>query len=85
MVNLDIANALGQNLANSESYNLTLFWDCSKRPKSVLSGNLPKNGYVWATQWPTSSELKIKFDPSSWCESFKIIKNHGPNNPPPGV
>ena len=42
-----------------------------------------KNGYVWPTQWPTSSELKIKFDPSlnrSWYEFFKIIKNHGPKN-----
>jgi hypothetical protein len=31
-------------------------------------------------------QLKIKFDPSldgSWCEFFKIIKNHGPKNPPP--
>ena len=48
---------------------------------------MSKNGYVWATQWPTSSELKIKFDPSldrSWCEFFKIIKNHGPKNPPLG-
>ena len=36
----------------------------------------------------TSSELKIKFDPSldrSLCEFFKIIKNHGPKNPPQGV
>jgi hypothetical protein len=54
----------------------------------MISGNLSKNGYVWATQWPTSSELKIKFDSSlgrSWCEFFKIIKNHGPKNPPAGV
>ena len=39
------------------------------------------------TQWPTSYELKIKFDPSlgrSWSELFKIIKGHGPKNPPPG-
>jgi hypothetical protein len=51
-----------------------------------------KNGYVWATQWTTFSELKIKFDPSldrSWPEFFKIIKNHspknhGPKNEPPG-
>ena len=38
---------------------------------------MSKNGYVWATQWPTSSELKIKFDPSfdrSWPEFFKIKK-----------
>ena len=53
---------------------LVLFeYHASKRPK--------------AAQWPTSSELKIKFDPSldrSWCEFFKIIKNHGPKNPPPG-
>ena len=45
------------------------------------------NTALTATQWPTSSELKIKFDPSldrSWCEFFKIIKNHGPKNPPPG-
>ena len=50
-------------------------------------GNLSKNGCVWAAQWPTSSELKIKFDPSldrSWCEFFKIVKDHGPKNPPPG-
>ena len=54
---------------------------------SVISGNLSKNGCVWAAQWPTSSELKIKFDPSldrSWYEFFKIIKNHGPKNPPTG-
>ena len=39
---------------------------------------------VWATQWRTSSE---KFEPSldrSWCEFFKIIKNHGPKHPSPG-
>ena len=39
------------------------------------------NGHIWATQWPTSSGLKIKFDPSierSWCEHFKIIKGHVP-------
>ena len=31
---------------------------------------------TWATQWPTSTELKIKFDPSlnrSWSEFFEII------------
>ena len=32
-------------------------------PKSIISGNLPKNGYVWATQWPTSSELKKNLTP----------------------
>jgi hypothetical protein len=44
---------------------------------------LSKNGHVWATQWPTSSELKIKFEPlldRSWCDFFKIIKDHGPKN-----
>ena len=49
----------------------------SKRPKSVISGNLSKNGCVWATQWPTPSELKIKFDPllnRSWCEFFRLWK-----------
>jgi hypothetical protein len=59
----------------------------SKRSKSVILGNFSKNCYVWATQWPTSSELKIKFDPSldrSWPEFLKIIKNHGPKNPTPG-
>ena len=52
-----------------------------------MTCNLSKNGCVWTAQWPTSSELKIKFDPSldrSWCESFKIIKDRGPKNPPPG-
>ena len=42
---------------------------------------------VWASQWPTSSELKIKLDLSlerSWCEYFKIMKGHGPKNPPLG-
>ena len=34
-----IINALGQNLADSESYQ---FLDCYKRPKSVISGNLSK-------------------------------------------
>ena len=41
------------------------------------------NTALTATQWPTSSELKIKFDPSldrSWCQFFKIIKDHGPKN-----
>ena len=87
MFNFYIINALGQNLANSESCNHALFSDSWKGPKSVISGNLSKNTHVWATQWPTSSELKIKFDPSldrSWCEFFKIIKNLGPKNPPTG-
>ena len=56
-------------------------------PKSVISDNLSKYACVWAAQWPTSSELKIKFDTSldrSWPEFFKIIKNHGPKKPPPG-
>ena len=44
--------------------NFALFWDCCRRPKSVISGNLSKNTHVWATQWTTSSELKVKFDPS---------------------
>ena len=60
----------------------------SERPKSVISGNLWKNGYVWASQWPISCELKKKFDPSldrSWSEFFKIIKNHGPKNPTRGL
>ena len=26
--------------------NLALFWDCCKEPKSVISGNLSKNGHV---------------------------------------
>ena len=63
------------------------FWDCCNGPKSVISGNFLKNGYVWATQCPTSSELKIKFEPSldrSWCEFFKIVKDHGPKNQPMG-
>ena len=67
--------------------NFALFWDCCKRPKSIISGNLSKNCCVWAAQWPTSSELKTKFDPSldrSWCEFFKIMKDHGLKNPPPG-
>jgi hypothetical protein len=45
---------------------------------------LSKNAYVWATQLPSSNELKIKFDPSldrSWPELFLIIKNHGSKNP----
>ena len=68
--------------------NLGLFWDCCKGPKSVISGNLSKNGYVWGSQWPTLSELKIKVDPSldrPWCEFFKIIKSHDPKNPTQGV
>ena len=57
MVNFHIVSALGQN--------------CCKRPKSVILGNLSKNGSVCVTQLPTSIELKIKFDPSldrSFCE-----------------
>ena len=78
MVNFYIVNALGQNLANSESRPIL------RLAKSVISGKFKKNSYVWATQWPTSSELKIKFDPSldrSWCEFFKIIKDYGPKFP----
>ena len=66
---------------------MALFWDSGKRPKSVFSGNLPNNGFVWATQWSTSSEHKTKLDPSldrAWCEFFKIIKKYGPKNPHPG-
>ena len=53
----------------------------------TVSGNLSKNGCVWAAQWLTSSELKIKFDPPfdrSWCEFFKVIKDHDPKSPSPG-
>ena len=81
MVNFYIVNALGQN----QIQILALFWDCCKMPKSVISCNLSKNGFVWAAQSPTFSELKIKFDPlldRSWCQFFKIIKDHGPKNPP---
>ena len=42
---------------------------------------------MFEQQRPTSSVLKIKFEPSldrSWCEFFKIIKNHVPKNPTPG-
>jgi hypothetical protein len=39
MANFYIVNALGQNLANSESCPIL-------RLKSVISGNLSKNGYV---------------------------------------
>ena len=58
--------------------NHALFSDSCKGPKPVISDNLSKNN---STQWPTSSGLKIKFDPSldrSLCEFFKTIKNHGP-------
>ena len=40
--------------------------DYCKRPKSVISGNLSKNGYVWATQGTTSSDLKTKVWLLSW-------------------
>ena len=67
---------LGQNLAHSESCPiLRLLLEA----KICNSYNLSKNGYVWATQWPTSNELKIKSDPSidrSWCEFLKILKYH---------
>ena len=66
-------------LAKNKIYILTraelLLEIPSKKPKSVISGNLSKSGYVWATQWPTFSELKIKFDPSldrSWLEFFRL-------------
>ena len=75
MFNFYIINALGQNIANQ---NHALFSDSCKGPKSVISSNLSKNANVSATQWPTSSGLKIKFDPSlnrSWYELLKIIKN----------
>ena len=48
--------------------------------KSIISGTLSKNDYVWVT----SSDLKIKFDPTlyrSWCEFLRLQKNHGPKNP----
>ena len=81
MVNFYIGNALDQNLAKSESCN------CCKRSKHVISDNLLKNGYVWETQWTTSSELKTKFDPSldrSKTEFFKIKKKSWSKNPPLG-
>ena len=59
-------------ILDAKVYHLTLF---------------EQNSCVLTAQWPTSSELKTKFDPSldrSWCESFKIIKIHGPKNPPLG-
>ena len=75
-----ITNALGQNLANSES---CLF--LKKRPKSVIC---QKNDNVWATQqWPTSSELKYKFYPSLERPSDKLFMTiicHGQKNPPKG-
>ena len=77
MINFYIINAL--------SKFRTLHY-CCKRPKSVISDNLLKTVYVWATKWPTSSELK-KFDPSldrSWRNFFKIIGGHSPKNLPPG-
>ena len=76
MVNFYIVIALGQNLANSKSCR-------RKRPKSVISGNLSKNG-----KWPTSGQLKIYFDPSlnrSWCEIFKMIKKSWSKQSTPGV
>ena len=74
MVNFYIVRALGKTW---QFRNFALFWDCSKRPKSLISGNLSKNGYVWTTQWPTSSKLKIKFDPSlerPWLKFFRLEK-----------
>ena len=73
MVNFYIVNALGQNLANSES--CPILW--LLEGKSVISGNVSKNDYVCTTQWPTSSILIIKFDPSldsPQPEFFKVIK-----------
>ena len=64
--------------------NLALFWDWCKSPKSVISGDLSKNCYVWATQWPTSCKLKIKFDPSLEFIIIMMIKNYGPKNPHAG-
>ena len=79
MVNFYIVNTLGQILATSESCN------CCKRSKFVISGDLSKNGYVWATLWPTFIELKIKFDPSSWPEFFRNEKSWSKNIHPRGV
>ena len=75
---------LGQNFANSESCPILRLL---QEAKICYLSNLSKNGHVWATQWPTSGELKIKFDPSldrPRCESFKMIKIMVQKNPPPG-
>ena len=65
--------------------NHALFSDSCKGPKPVISDNLSKNN---STQWPTSSGLKIKFDPSldrSRCDILKIIKNMVQKIQPLGV
>ena len=61
MVNFYIVNTLGQNLAISESCPiLRLLYEA----KICHFWEFVNNCYVWATQWPASSELKIKFNPS---------------------
>ena len=78
MVNFYIVNVLGQNLANPESCPILYSENVVRGSgKSVISGNLSRDGYVWATQWPTSIEIKIKFVlllDRSWCKFLKIIK-----------
>ena len=91
-------SAISYNLSKN-SYVWATQWPTSSEPKIKFDPSLdrtllkiiencgPKNHYVWAAQWPTFSEVKIKFDPSldrSWCEFFKILKNHGPKNWPLG-
>ena len=78
MVNFCVDNALSQNLENLESFPIL-----DLRPKSVISGELSKNAYVWATQWPTSNELKIKFDLSRFILNwiFLIVKKSWSKNP----
>jgi hypothetical protein len=78
---LDFANFNWGKILNSNNANTQIHSIFVKLLENTFLG------CVWAAQWPTSSELKINFDPSldrSWCEFFKIIKNHGPKNPPPG-
>ena len=72
------------NLANSESFYILRLL---KEAKICNFRKFVKNGCIWATQWPTSIGLKIKFDPSldrSWHKLFWIKKGHGPKNPPTG-
>ena len=64
-----ICNILGYNLANSEScLVLRLLW-------GAKLSNLSQNGHVWVTQWPSSSGVKIKFDPTfERCELLRSYK-----------
>ena len=68
----------GQNLTNSKSYLVLRSVICPLVICQKIAIFEQLNNQILF-------RLKIEFDPSvetSWCDIFKIIKGHGPKNPP---